>query len=107
MDKDALAKFRTIFQSHAVKDGKQEIVLRDGGMLTITGRGEDVGIRISLPRRVQFIVQKLGDIIEVWIREGVEVQEFHVYVKKGGITLAPNGWVVNTSHKNMVTLAIF
>ena len=105
MDKDALAKFKSIF--YVFSTGRKErISLKNGGILTISGRGDDASISVSLPKGVQFEVEKVKDNIEIWMHDQIEIKEFKVYVHKGGIKFAPNGWVVGTRGGNVVTLGI-
>lgn len=109
MDKEALAKFKTVFKEFdagRLDSGNQEIVLKNGGLLNIIGRGGDMTALISLPRGVKFEVEKVGEILEVWIQDGVELRAFKLYVRKGKAQNAPNGWVVSTIHGDVITLGI-
>ncbi|HLC90193.1 MAG TPA: hypothetical protein VJI15_00330 [Candidatus Nanoarchaeia archaeon] len=105
MDKEALALFRAIFERFEIS-GREQVVLKDGGVLTIYGKS-DVTALISLPRGAIFELRKLGDNLEISGGHNlVQLKEFKVYLKRNKHKMAPNGWVINTVHGNMVTLAI-
>ncbi|HLC19791.1 MAG TPA: hypothetical protein VJK72_02655 [Candidatus Nanoarchaeia archaeon] len=105
MDKDALMRFKVIFDSHNTR-GREEIVLRKGGILTLSARGSDITARISLARGTSFFVEKVGNLVELWVIKAVQLEELKIYLSKGKYKMAPNGWIISTNNGNFATLAI-
>ncbi|MBI2112889.1 hypothetical protein HYT52_05105 [Candidatus Woesearchaeota archaeon] len=107
MDTGALETFRLIFSRHDTGGRKQPVVLKNGGVLTISGPHSEVTAMISLPKGATFQVRKVGDFVEVRGGENcVQLTEFNVYLGKNKYKMAPNGWVITTQHECMVTLKI-
>jgi len=105
MDKDALMRFKAIFESHNTR-GREEIILRKGGIFTVNARGNDITARISLARGTSFFVEKVGNLVELWVIKSVQLEELKIYLSKGKYQMAPNGWAISTNNGNWATLAI-